>query len=573
MKKSLLFCMMCLTAAGMSAQAVPEVLPYLYGQKVSPDGKWIVGENPEGSIVVFDRTDDPSKAGVFEEVYFGNGNTFAADGTCVGSTYSDEGVIYKDGEMIMVESLSTQKFCALNGITLDGSRICGTLSNPTMEKGGVMFVPFYMDLNETGEYGDPVYLPYPDKDFTGHAPQYVSAVWISNDGKTMLGQVVDDSGMFIYPIVYKADASGEWSYTLPTESLWNPNHLELPEDPGDFNLKYVEPTDYMTAEQQQEYDEAYQNWQASGYDPDLYPNYVDFMSEDERAAYEKAAEEYNEAAATYNEKIQVYLETRNQIYEESVPFLQNGFAMNSDGTKFAAASETYVDDPSSWWPVAVYETYVFDIENGTYSKIESKYTDIVPNQVLAGGEIIGSTPASGEITLSYVYLPGSSDYVPLEEYLATTNPGVAEWIDNNLMCYVLTDYDWETGEETYSEALNTGHASVSDDFSVIASGLFAYMLPDEELAENVFITYVFADLQTSGVNGVVASNSDVKVMRGGVLSVSNTVSDLAVYDLSGRKLFNLANAKGNVNTNLKHGVYIVTYKDMEGNNQSKKVTF
>lgn len=439
-----------------------------------------------------------------------------------------------------------------------------------------MYVPFYIDLNESGEYGDPVYLPYPEKDFVGTVPQYVNAVWISNDGKTILGQVIDDSGMYIYPIVFKADASGEWSYTLPTESLWNPNHIELPENPGDFDLEWVDPLSYMTPEQEEAYQEAYNAWVASGYNSELYPDYTDFMSEEDKEAYEKAAAEYDEAAAIYNEKIYAYLDARSLIYEESVPFLQNGFAMNADGTKFAAAAESYVEDPMSWWPVTVYETYLFDIVNGTFTKIESQYTDIVPNQVLADGTVIGSTPANGFAMtppLSYVYLPGTSDYVPFEEYLATTNPEAAEWVKNNLECQVEVDYDPETWEPIYEDMISTGHISVSDDFSVVVGGMFAYMLPDEELAEYGYLTYVFTDLKTSAVSAVAASNSDVKALRGGVLAVSNSVSDLAVYDLSGRKLFNAAKAKGNVNTNLNSGIYVVTYKDMEGHKLSKKVTF
>lgn len=565
-----------MAAAGTYAQMAPEILPYLYGQKVSPDGKWIVGEDAGGSIVIYDRTTGHEEAGVFESVYYGNGNTFALDGTCVGSTWGDEGVIFKDGEMVWVESLEDVEFCGLNGITADAKRICGLISNPVESGDVAMFVPIYIDLGEDGEYGEPHYLPYPDKDFTGSVPQYASATWISNDGKTILGQVVDASGMFIYPIVYKENESGEWSYTLPSESLWNPNGIELPENPGEFEMDRPDPYSYMTPEEVAEYQDAYQDWVNSGYNPDLYPTPEDFMSDEAKAEYDAYYEEYQAAAKIYDAKISAYLEARAQMYDESTPFLQNGMAMNADGTVFAAASDHTVFVEGSFWPVSVYETYVFDINAGTFTRIESQYTDIVPNQVLAKGEIIGSTPANGMAImppLSYVFTPGASDYVPFETYLETTNPEGAEWMKENLMAEIPVSYDPETFEEFYESVLVTGHISASDDFSVVAGGIFSYVLPNEEYAEMGYLTYVFENLKGSSVNSVVADNSSVKALRGGVLVISNTVSDLAVYDLSGRKLFNAASAKGSVNTSLKSGIYVVAYTDMEGNKVAKKVNF
>lgn len=574
MKKALLLGMMCVAAAGTYAQVAPDVLPYLYGQKISPDGKWILGEGTDASIIIYDRTTGPEDAGRYDEVYYGNGNTFALDGTCVGSTWGDEAVIFKDGEMKYVEALEEASFSTLNGITPDGSRVCGLVSNP--DEKGMMYVPIYIDADEDGEYTKVKYLPHPDKDFMNDIPQYVSAVWISNDGNTILGQVVDASGMFIYPIVFKENESGEWSYTLPTASMWNPEGLEIPENPGEFDMTYPDPKSYMTAEDLERYDAAYQAYVDSGWDWNLYPEYTDFMSEEKKAEYDRALAEYQAAAKIFDEKVNKFYNVRNEIYDASVPILQNGFAMNAEGTMFAAASTMTVenDDPMAWMPFkTIYKTYIFDIVSGSVSKIESKYDDVIPNQVLSKGEIIGSNPSMSTTTLSYVYLQGAEDYVPLEEYLASTNPSANEWITNNLMCEIPVDYDYETGEEIYESILNTGHVSASDDFSVIAGAVFAYMLPDEEYAEMVYMTYVFEDLKGSGVKSIVADNSSVKALRGGVLAISNTVSNLAIYDLSGRKLFNVATAKGKVNTNLKNGIYVIAYTDKEGNKVSKKVNF
>lgn len=568
--------MLSVAGAGAYAATTPEILPMFYARYVSIDGKWLTGELPDGSTLLYDRTTSPEYAGVFEEVYLGNGNMIALDGTCVGSTYLDESVLFKGDEMIYVDALFDYNFSTLNGITPDGSRICGVVSDSERK---MMYVPMYMDRDENGEYTQVNLLPHPDKDFIGTAPQYCSAIWISEDGKTILGQVVDDSGMYMYPIVYRQDASGEWSYTLPSESLWNPNNIVLPENPGEFDMKVPEVKDYMTAENREKYEADYIAWQQSGYQDDLYPdNHLeDYMSPEEYAAYEAYYNEYNEAAAIYDAKNMAYLEARAQIYDESTPFIQNACAMNVKGTKFVSTAVRYEPDPMGWGVKEFYTNYIFDIEAGSFEKIESKYSNVMGHQILANGDILACTPANvyvtGLPTVSYAYRHGSEDFIPFEEYLAESNPAAAEWIKEDLTADILTGYDEETYEEIYTSMVVSGIVSASDDFTTVAGGVFAFMLPDAEMQELQFITYLFTDLKGSGVKAVDADNSIVKASRGGILSITGSVSDLRICDISGRQLFKSAKAQGTVNTNVKNGIYVLTYSDKEGNKVSTKVVF
>lgn len=575
MKKNLIFFAISLAATGAFAQATPQILLGVYGQKLSPDGKWIVAESPDAKII-YDRTTEFEDAGFFPDTYFGNGNTFALDGICVGSTMSDEGVVYKSGEMINVQAVKDASFCALNGITSDAKRVCGTISNPDGGRGKVMYVPFYLDMDETGIDGIIHYLPYPDKDFMDDTPQYINAVWISNDGKTILGQVIDGSGMYVYPIVFKENEAGEWTYSFPTESFWNPNKIELPENPGEFEMTPPDAKSYMTPEALAEYETAYNNWITNGYDPDLYPEPTDYMTEEAKAEYQKAKEEYQAAADAYDAKNFAFLDARNQIFDESTPFVQNGFAMNADGSKFAAASQITVpnDDPMAWMPFkTIFETYIFDINEGTYSKVESQYTDIVPTQMFSNGQVLGSTPAQGETpTRSYIFIPGNKDYIAIEKYLEETNPDAAKWIYDNLTAEVMTGYDYETDTYTYETMVLTGHVAASEDFSVIAGGVQTYFFPDEEMASIGYMTYVFEGLNTA-VKSVSTDNSIVKVLPNGVLSICGNVSELAIYDLSGRNVLRMAEASGNVATALNNGIYVLSYTDSEGNKVSKKIAF
>ncbi len=93
-----------------------------------------------------------------------------------------------------------------------------------------MSVPVLWIRGEDGNFGKPVELPYPTTDITGRVPQYVTAIALSDDGSTVLGQVRDYSGRIHYPIVY-TNNNGEWTYSLPAMSLVNPDNIELPKIP------------------------------------------------------------------------------------------------------------------------------------------------------------------------------------------------------------------------------------------------------------------------------------------------------------------------------------------------------
>ena len=111
-----------------------------------------------------------------------------------------------------------------HGITPDGKVICGVVGNDdvSLDATNIMSLPAVWYLQDDGTYGEPVVLPHPEKDFTGRVPQYVSAISISDDGKTVVGQVRDYRGSMEEPIVYTCNDKGEWSYTLICPELINP---------------------------------------------------------------------------------------------------------------------------------------------------------------------------------------------------------------------------------------------------------------------------------------------------------------------------------------------------------------
>ncbi len=563
---------MMLSGAAMLQAAEPIVIDDFYSMEMSRNGKYMVSQIYELNTFYNIETGETID---MEDMSVGNGNAITGNGIVVGSLQvSDLPAIFIDGKVTYpMDILEKYGTCMLNGVTFDGTRVCGILLNP--EAGGdilsddfQMYLPVVMKMDEKGNLSEPVILPHPAKDFTDRVPQYSSATWISDDGKTIVGNMIDYSGSLLTPIVFKEDEKGEWSYSLPAESLLNPDHVVIPEYPGEFELEEPNPTDYMTPDMAAEYEEDMAAWAAGGYHEEMYPDYLDYMDEEEAEKYTAAFNAYKEAMDEYNEKLYKFLDVFGEVQGASTGFLQNGFTMNAEGTKMAAAAVNVVE--GDWYPVEVYSTYLIDLTTGELTHIESEFTNLIPNSFAANGALLLSTPAE-DTAQSYLLLPGESTYTPLIDYVASVNPTYAEWMNKNLVgtIEVEGEPDPETGWPTWvtEEIVITGHAVMSEDMSVIAGGTVTY---DEEW-NPYYKTYLLTDV-LSGVSQSIADNSSVKAYKGGRISVEGEAADIAVYDLSGRLVFNAADVKGTVETRLADGIYVVK-ASANGNITSLKVRF
>ncbi len=573
MKKTLLIGAVLSLMAGQMIAGEPVILPEFYTITMSPNGKFVAGEIENATIYDVEKGDFVD----YLNSQLGNGNCMALNGLVVGSAM-EAAVIMKDGEEILPTSFEKYPLSYLQGITPDATRVCGVMSNLDNQIGneGMMYVPFYADFNADGTLGEPHVLPNPDKDYTGRIPQYSSAVWISNDGKTILGQVTDYAGFLQYPIVYKQDDKGDWTYSLPSEKLINPNHLTIPEDPGEFLLTPPEPLDYMSPENKAKYEEAFNAWVASGYQQDLYPEYGDYMTPEQIEAYNAASDEYNTAAQAYNDKLNAYNDALFAILDESVNFEQNSMAISPDGKKFVMAAKS--EEPGDFMPVEITVNYIFDLTDNTYSPINSVYKEVAANFFLSDGTLVGSTPMPGPWSASplppesYIKIAGASDFEPIEKYLAATNPEAAEWMDKNLKHEMEVGYDENNDwAPIYEEVMFSGHLGVSDDMTVISGGVLAYNFSDEY----TYMSYLMTGLQ-SGVDEIVAekvSNISIKSAKGGVLVINGGAADVTVYDLAGRAVYSASGVSGLVNTGLGSGIYVVSAKGQGNEAVSAKVAF
>ena len=360
MKKFLLFSAAVLTAASASAQAEasfePTVLPEFQGLGISGDSKTLVSEL-YGKVTLYDIA--TKQTSVFEDMTgmgmgysVGNGNFISDEGVIVGAD-NDHASYLKDGEWVALSTANPDFSSSANAITPDGSRITGYMGLSkigTEDTATPMAVPAVWTRNADGTYGEPVALPYPALDFSGRVPQYVIGVCISPDGKTVVGQIRDYSGYACELIVFNENVDGEWEYDTPYSDMLNPNNADFPEWPGEFPAP-ADPVSFLSGENLEAYNAAYQAWVDSGYNFDLFPNAEDYMTDEEKDAYHAAQEEYLAAAAIYDEKFAAFMEVFNAVTEVAQPIEFNTLNMNPAGNKVGCVIENSVTEPGAWFPL------------------------------------------------------------------------------------------------------------------------------------------------------------------------------------------------------------------------------
>ena len=566
MKKFLLATSMLSMAMLAHAQVVDyqgvTVVVDTYGQKVSPDGKVIVGQNPIGDVFTYNIA--TSTVYDYGDGIAGSGNCVSATGVTVGQTYvasnsSFLATTMKNGETTVVQSLSKYTWGLLSGITADGTRACGIVNNPN-QMGDVtdpgfnsmMYVPFYVDLQSDGTFGQPHFLPVAPRDFFGAVPQLCSAVWISDDGMTIAGQVVSNDGKYRYPIVYKEDASGNWTYSLPSESLFNTKNVEVPTYP-EFNLEPPSPTDYMTnPEDINDFEEAVDFWFSDGFSDESNPyiHLENWLDADQIAAYEKAVEDYTKAAARYEDvTMPRYLAELDELLSCSIFFAQNAMALSSDG-KYLASSHNIPVVYNGFLPVENFQPYVFDLSNGTYKVYGTEQDRLITNQIFPDGTLVCATPVPGEFSPdmtpqhSYVVLPGSDRVMTIEEYVAIDRPEYARWMESNLYKHLPVDLA-ENGGYVFKDLTVSGCVSFSADRSVMAAGVDGYNLTELTIFPaplDTYFTYIFEGMPTTGVQRVETGQND----------------NAYIYNLQGVKVGEMK--EGLLPDNLPKGVYVANGK-------------
>ncbi|MCD8386209.1 MAG: T9SS type A sorting domain-containing protein [Bacteroidales bacterium] len=631
MKKQTLLLASALLATGSAwAQIEPDIWDGLQIISVSPNGQWALSaDDGTGAMVVLDLVN-----GTYVELYNssnfysgGLGNTISNDGIVVGNTDSDCHVAayYENGVWTALPLKSTDTGVNLaQGITGDGSRICGQVSLRGMTEDGLMQKPVYWERQADGTYGDYIELPHPETDFTGREPQYVTAVCISGDGRTIAGQVTDYSGLYILPIVFTQDAEGEWSWHYPYDI--NPNGIELPEFPG-YGPTIPSPETYMTEDEVEAFEEAVEEYwtlydakpqeadfmteeEAAAYqaaydaylaDPytHTYPNRKDYMSEESYAAYQAAlsawrealvypeyedymtAEEYAaylEEESTYSDRYDqwtkdysAYIDALNALTADAPSFSFNNVKLSDNGRYYATTDVT-----ADWWMADASSTpYLLDLQEGTCVEMASgsgMYSCAVSDK----GEVLAASPLSDYLRHAYYAASDKDDFILLEDYIKSVDPSLYEWIEDNMV----HSYDYDVYVSGSTEVITQyfeddcliGTPCANADFSMICS--FEFNVWDYNTNED-YISYVLPiNGGPLGIKSVTVKSADLQInAANGMIYLTGNASAIEVYDVNGRRLYSAANPSSAINPGLAQGIYLIKATDADGKIATAKVAF
>lgn len=500
----------------------PVVLPDATARKISSDGKWVACYG----MAIVEYNVETKEIYDYPECSLGIGNAVALDGTIVGSK-DDASVFMRNGEVIYSDILESYQITGINGITPDGSRITGYVRNPILndnyegdpfDDGTVVFLPFYANMKADGTIEKINILPYPEKDFLGNSPMYVTGEWISEDGKTILGKMTDSYGRFEDPVIFHENNNGEWSCMSPTKEFNNPTGIEIPENPWLKAPSEPKLKDYMTELGYQAYLKDLEESLFGG--PEVNP--LDYMSEEMAQKYIKDYIDYENYYTDHRSEFEAYEKAYREVLTTSTFFLES--ALNPNGKTFATSGVFY-DEEGTEVPSKV---YIFNTETGEYQKLESPYSGLKIHQVLSDGTVIAYTGLfTYDVLKGYILLPGANDFIPFSKYLSDVNSSYSQWL-----------------EETFPKG--EGIISASDDLSVIAGGVDALHLADDNFElfpDSTILSYILPKVKSSGVESIELPDTD------GIYKV---------YNLMGVKVLETKD-KSEIN-NLGKGIYIVNGK-------------
>lgn len=564
MKKTLLLGAAAIVAASASAD-IPAIYENLQILGISSDGKTAYSENM-GTLTLIDIATGNLTEYIGEEnngFVAGQGGCFTTDGMLVGATALGAAYL-KDGQWIQLDVPNPQFDSYAQGVTPDGSLIVGMVGMAKMSTDDTdtpMQVPAAWSRNTDGTYGECQLLPYPEKDFSGRVPQYVTAFTPRADGNLVIGQVVDYSGSMTSVIYYTRDNSGKWSYNASLNKLCNPNGLVFPEVPGDAP-ETPQWTDFMTDEEKAAYDVAVEEWTNEGSgDHSTYPKYEDFASDEEKAAYAAAYAAWETAFASWNDKFMAYNAVLMQCFEEGVPVMMNNLYLSADNKSVVSTTSIRYEDPSNWTGISSsYTPITIDLETGKYDI--KPHENIVISSLAADGTIFGWTESETVPRKAMVYKPGATEPVSLYGYYQEYAPETAAWIKEN-MIRDIEMYDYESGSWIPVHDVEfTGTPHVTPDLKVLATAVANVW--DETVPVNIY-SYVLPGSH-AGVEGVADDAADslkVSVFKGGRIAIEGEADTVTVFDADGRVMFNAA-AADVIETGLASGAYIIKVTSVNG---------
>ena len=575
MRKALL----TLTLVIISLTSIAQGLYYhpdFYFDKMSPDGKWLSAQG-EGTVYIYDRTNNTyleyisSEDAVSEFYATGMGNCWSSTGILVGSVNDRDCAYWQDNEWnelpIKAENVTTNK---ANGITPDGSRIVGCVGLAYMDINSELMVkPVYWDRASDGSYKEYKELPFPATDFCGRTPQYVTALSISDDGKTVVGQIVDWSGWYIYPIIYTEDSNGEWSYRTINEGVLYPKGTEFGTWPGEEPNKPNGEL-YMNDEELAAYRKDYNAYM------DAYNKYLngeiyweEVPAEPDPANYiTTRKDEYNAAMAEYNRALQAYyyaLQEFDNIMMDAMygySFQFNNTYISGNG-KYLYTTLKHTDTSDPFNPIVRYTPTRIDMSDNDALLSINGNGDMLASSVMNDGRMIVQTPVYAYGRNSFIVSSDGNTITTFVDYLKTVNSFVANWVEEMSTFDVLY-------AESYDDFGNPILAVAED--SIVAGSVFcdsegkiftSFMYDEwsESVGSNIVrqFSYQIDFTEDTGVEDIETNmSSKVVYVADNMLYTAQGVNNVTIYNMQGCTVKHIATPNNSTTLDLAPGIYIVS---------------
>lgn len=559
MKKLLLLTVGGLVATSSFALEEPKVFENVAWQAISPNGKYLVS-NIQSNLTIVNLKDSVTYNYVYDDTYsyaIGVGNVVSNDGVVLcANTYDTPATYWFNGEWFELET-PIEGFTSINGITPDGSRIVGVISTSASDSDdfSISYAPAYWDRNPDSTYSTYHILPHPSTDFLGAPPQYVTAAEISADGKTIVGQVQSNSGVYHQPIVYKQDDDGNWTYTLLMQDKFTLE--DIPAFPGDSPL-YPEATDYLDEESLAAYNAQMAKYWETWDDAD-YPNATDYMTDEARLKYEADKAKYEEEYKAWAILAGPYEEFM-QTLDRRVPAIElNNARISPDGSKIVMSQTiSYYSSPDAWWPDSTsIAPIVIDVNTDSVASLDFGKTMVVV-QVLNDGTYLAYNGIDSDPMTGYIVKDGVC--TDLYDYIRELSPELKSWAETNLV-HEKQFYDLDTDSIYSIDVPYTGMPVVSADMSTIA--FWCQTASWHDYAFSMGYVIQLGGNETEGVHSIeVARDGEIAIDAAGNLLLGEDIANASVYDLSGRQV---------TSHSLNKGVYIVRAQRLDGTVISAKV--
>lgn len=609
MKKVYVSMAAILAAVPAFALTTPYILDDMMVAGITPDGKYALCDDQFNSVLSLVEIESGDVLWeCYEQLKSATRHVISNTLVVPCSTETDEPYYVIDGISYPLPVPESSYGAYPHAISADGTLIVGAVANSqlSLDFTNIMAVPCVWRANDQGGYDMCELLPYPDKDWSGATPQYVQAVDVNNNATIIVGQITANNGFSQEPIVWRLGHEG-WTYERLHPELLNPDNLPIPEYPGEgpaapdaeeylgesgmesyladideYNSR-VAPAklDFMTKENREAYEAAlaayFEDWENNPYpNIDDYlseseleeylaainayyaeqpPRAVDYMTAEEKAAYNEAYDDYLTAYQEWEAKNNAYWEVMEAILDKAVPFEINSICISPSGKYMGiVASET---DMRTW--VTTTETYIFSLDSDEYwinNEGEEYYISSLSND----GASLGIASISNYYARKLVYSPApGAGGVLLSDYIKDKDPQTYGWAEEN-MTHPLEVYDPETGEVTTEDTILTGTGTADDNFKVIATYVLNGWSTDETAP--LVYSYIIPTGCLSEIRGISADDPldnsiTVSMDSHGVLTLKGDVRDVSVYDINGRLVFSASNPANGLKTGLDQGAYIV----------------